>query len=90
MGDLRDSLCCFFEELLETERRLQISDDNQSISAEIISGLINGKVIVPTLSFLQCLELLIDLGVEKMKRDYLTLIRNFNFLAQETILHKWK
>lgn len=53
-------------------------------------GIYNGLNAVPTLSDKESLELFIDLGVEKLKNDYLCICNHFCILPQDLLLAYWK
>lgn len=56
----------------------------------IMSGIYNGKLAVPTLSFQQSLELLVEFGLEKVKNDYSYIIGHFCSVPLPTLMADWK
>ncbi|RZB40001.1 uncharacterized protein BDFB_009449, partial [Asbolus verrucosus] len=89
LSDLRESFHFLFEELAESEISLYTSIRDKSAVSEIINGILDGKCAVPTLSVSQSLELLIDLGLEKLKNDYLVIISGFHTFPNDLVLKKW-
>lgn len=90
MSDLRECFHFFFEELVEKVPDVQILNEDYSTIGEIVNGILAGRIAVPTLSFSQCLELLVDLGLEKLKNDYLVVINKFSLIAKESFMDMWK
>lgn len=68
----------------------QIPEDNESMFATIIRGIYSGKTAVPTLTFHQALELVVELGLEKLKDNYLTLINHFCSFPKRALITDWK
>lgn len=56
----------------------------------IIKGILDGKIAVPTINFSRALELLFELGVEKLKNDYLTILSRINHSVHEGVEEKWR
>ncbi|CAH0558982.1 unnamed protein product [Brassicogethes aeneus] len=89
LSTLRDCFYYFFGELAESENKFEISPSDKSNIARIVKDTLNIKITVPTLTFLQCLELLFELGLENLKNDYLAIFRHFCFASQDNILKNW-
>lgn len=53
-------------------------------------GIYKGQIAVPTLSYKESLELFIDLGLEKLKNDYLCICNHFCMFPQDLLLAYWK
>lgn len=69
---------------------VQIPEDDKSNIATLINGILIGKLAVPTLTFSQALEFLFELGVEKLKKDYQAILKNFYFSSERAIFLKWR
>ncbi|KAK5649691.1 hypothetical protein RI129_000720 [Pyrocoelia pectoralis] len=81
-----------FQKLFETiaSESLILQDDRNSILGEMIQDLCSGKMsIIPHLSLKQCLELFIELGLQKLKKNYFTIIKSFNFQIAKDLQDKW-
>ncbi|EFA04506.2 protein zwilch [Tribolium castaneum] len=90
VGDLHDCFQLFFEELEVVEARVGILEGcNDSTVAELVKGILDDRVVVTTLSLPQCLEFLIDLGLVKLKNDYLAIITSFPQIARDGLLKMW-
>lgn len=75
---------------IEVSDLFQIPEEYKCTIAEIMTGIFNGKIAVPTLSYRESLELLIELGLEKLKNDYLCIINYFSTDSHKTLLLQWK
>lgn len=89
LSDLRDAFQLLFEQLAEGESKLQFRDDDTSLLISIITGILKGKIAVPTVSFMQSLELLLELGLEKLKNDYFAIIKHFYMIGRDNLMKKW-
>ncbi|KAG5866804.1 hypothetical protein JTB14_024598 [Gonioctena quinquepunctata] len=89
LATLRDAFHCLFEELAETDSNFKIPDSQKCNIAIIINGIIEGKFAVPTLTFYQALEFLFEIGAEKLKNDYQSIIKHFYSTSDSTIAAKW-
>lgn len=68
----------------------KISEKDCSNIATIVSGILNGNLAVPTITFSQALDFLFELGAEKLKKDYQTIIKNFYSSSESAISAKWR
>ncbi|XP_044267226.1 uncharacterized protein LOC123013009 [Tribolium madens] len=82
VGDLCHCFQFFFEEF---ETGVQTVEESDCTLAE----LVNGRIIVSSLSLPQCVELLIELGLIKLKNDYLAIITSFYPFAKDSLLKMW-
>ncbi|XP_023026899.2 zwilch kinetochore protein isoform X1 [Leptinotarsa decemlineata] len=86
---LRDAFHCLFEELAHTDSKFQVPEGQTSNIGIIINGILDGKFAVPTLTYQQALEFLFEIGAEKLKNDYQSIIKNFYSTSGTTISAKW-
>ncbi|CAG9765314.1 unnamed protein product [Ceutorhynchus assimilis] len=75
---LRDSFMFLFEELAAgiTRKNLPIKDNCSKISL-IIKNISDGKIGVPDISFIDSVELLFELGAQKLKYDFEVILAQF-------------
>ncbi|XP_030758232.1 uncharacterized protein LOC115883946 [Sitophilus oryzae] len=67
---LRDSFHFLFEEIIETNNRSVMIKDLTSYIAQLIDGILNGKLILSAITLKQAVELLFELGAYKLKNDF--------------------
>jgi hypothetical protein len=67
-----------------------ISTEDKSVMAELVNAIMDCKIAIPTLNFVQSLELLVQFGLEKLKNDYIVIINNFYGMAKSTIEKEWR
>lgn len=70
--------------------QFQIPENSNSTFISIIRGISSGKIAVPTLTFNESLELLIEHGLEKLKNDYLCVINHFCSVPSEALMSDWQ
>ncbi|CAH1374233.1 unnamed protein product [Tenebrio molitor] len=89
LSDLRETILFFFEELSQSPTKKMISTEDKSVMAELVNAIMDCKIAIPTLNFVQSLELLVQFGLEKLKNDYIVIINNFYGMAKSTIEKEW-
>lgn len=68
----------------------KLPDTDSTNIAAIINGILKGVMSVPTVTYSQALQFLFELGTEKLKNDYLAILKNFFSKSNTTISLKWR
>lgn len=91
VGTLKICFKNIFEEFANnTFIKLKVLKDNDTSIATILLGLLEGKLAVPNISCAEALQMLVELGSEKLKNDYLHLISSAQHSnVSKEIAKKW-
>ncbi|KAF5302650.1 hypothetical protein FQR65_LT08491 [Abscondita terminalis] len=85
---------CFkilFDTIENEQLKIQIvEDDKRTMVGHTISEIFSGRMLIPHLSSKQCLELLIDLCMQKLMKSYLNVIKSCDLKIADEYLNKWK
>lgn len=84
-GKLVDCLNAFITEIAYNQKNIYIADLNHTVLAELLRGIIAGKMAVPTLTGTQPIEILIELGIEKLRKDYVYIFKTANIKTEEEL-----
>lgn len=69
-GKLLDCLNVFLTEVAHNKDEVYIAESNNCVLAELLRGILAGKMAVPTFTGTQPIEILIEIGIEKLRKDY--------------------
>lgn len=70
-GSLVDCLHAFVSEIGFKAINVYIEKSNKCLMAELLRAIMVGTVTIPTFTGTQAIEILIELGIEKLRKDYL-------------------
>lgn len=90
LGDLNECFQYLFEQLEEVQTSSKIMKDNSSATAQIVNDIMRGALSIGSLTVPQSLEFLIDLGLEKLKNDYIVILKKFSKEAEDVVLNMWR
>ncbi|GLV45245.1 zwilch [Carabus blaptoides fortunei] len=80
-GALASCLNVIFTEVANSETDIYVADTNLTSMAHMIRGVKAGKMAVPLLSGTQPIEMLIDIGLEKLKKDFAYIFTHGNIVS---------
>lgn len=84
-GALVDCLNTFMAEVAYNRTKVYISQSNVSWVAELLRGVVAGVLAVPMFTGTQPIQLLILLGVEKLRKDYTHIFSQANVANEQQV-----
>ncbi|KAK4882834.1 hypothetical protein RN001_006153 [Aquatica leii] len=87
---LKQCFSILFDKIESGHLKIQIlEDDKNTIIGETVHCIFSNRMLIPHLSYKQCLELLVDLGVQKLKKSYLHIIKSCDSNIATEYQEKW-
>lgn len=89
-GKLVNCLNAFIAQVAYDGNKIYIAESNNCVMAQLLRGIMDGKMAVPTFTGTQPIEILIEMGIEKLKKDYIYICKLANIMSSKEIINLFK
>lgn len=89
-GNLKDCLNVVFTEIAQTENKILVSDSNITVMAQMIRDIMARRPAMACLTGTQPIEILVDIGLQKLQKDFNYICSEFDITSAHKFNDKFK